>query len=103
MHPLLHQQSSVRPFPHYIFITSCIMCYAWSVLLVTFSFYLSLLVVHNKLEPNFLCVGEKHAPLYPRTHHRIFMLIFPVCVLYLFVATVLLGSYVFMIIYFKSF
>src|SRR4051812_31812449 len=45
---------------------------------------LAFLVVHNKLEPNFLCVGEKHAPLYPRTHHRIFILIFALCVLYLF-------------------
>src|ERR1043165_5627279 len=31
VHPLLHQQSSVRPSPHYICITSCIMCFAWSV------------------------------------------------------------------------
>ena len=37
-HPLLHQQSSVRPSPHYIFITSCIMCYAWSVLQLLFIF-----------------------------------------------------------------
>src|SRR4051812_49724501 len=26
VHPLLHQQSSVRPSSHYIFITSCVMC-----------------------------------------------------------------------------
>ena len=31
VHPLLHQQSSVRPYPRYIFITSYGMCYAWSV------------------------------------------------------------------------
>ena len=30
MHPLLHQQSSVCPSLHYIFITSCVMCYAWA-------------------------------------------------------------------------
>src|SRR3954462_6073854 len=83
VHPLLHQQLSVRPSFHYIFITSCVMCYARSVLIFTFLFYLALLVVHNKLEPNFLCVGERHTPLYPITHHRIFMLIFPMCVLYL--------------------
>src|SRR4051812_15381162 len=35
-HPLLHQQSSVCPSLHYIFITSCVMCYAWSVLLFSF-------------------------------------------------------------------
>src|ERR1041385_1627045 len=33
VHPLLHQQLSVRLSFHYIFITSCVMCYAWSVLL----------------------------------------------------------------------
>src|SRR4051812_25449302 len=80
VHPLLHQQSSVRPSSHYIYITSCVMCYAWSVsflgLLVWFS--LALFVVHNKLEPSLLCVGEKHAPLQTRTHHRISCLSFSV-------------------------
>ena len=38
VHPLLHQQSSVRPSSHYIFITSCAMCYAWSVSLLGFIF-----------------------------------------------------------------
>ena len=37
MHPLLHQQSSVRPSPRYIFINSYVMCYAWSVLHLLFS------------------------------------------------------------------
>src|SRR3954462_785338 len=36
MHPLLHQQLSIRPSYHYIFITSCVMCYAWSVFLFSF-------------------------------------------------------------------
>ena len=40
VHPLLHQQSSVRPSPHYIFINSYDMCYAWSVSLFTFQFAL---------------------------------------------------------------
>src|SRR3954470_2552675 len=102
VHPLLHQELSVRPLFHYIFITLCVMCYAWSVLLFTFFSSLVLLAVLNKLEPSFLCVGEKHAPLYPRTHHRIFMLIFAMCVLYLFVATVMLSSYVFMFIFFQE-
>src|SRR3954471_23199998 len=52
--------------------------------LFPFLFSLALLAVHNKLEPSFPCVGEKHAPLHPRTQHRIFMFIFVVCVLYLF-------------------
>src|SRR3954466_8201104 len=69
VHPLLHQQSSIRPSPHYIFITSCVMCYAWSVLHLLFSFALFSLVlfaVHNKLDPSMPCLGEKHAPLLPR-------------------------------------
>src|ERR1041385_2140017 len=38
-----------------------------------FYFSLDLLAVHRKLEPSFLCVGEKHAPLpKSRTQHRIF-------------------------------
>ena len=46
VHPVLHQQSLVHPSWHYIFITSCVMCYAWSVSLFTFSrlFLLGLLV-----------------------------------------------------------
>src|ERR1041385_2230831 len=44
-------------------------------LALRFCFYLSLalLAVNNKLEPSFLCVGEKHAPLSKfRTQHRSF-------------------------------
>src|ERR1041385_5929757 len=41
--------------------------------LFPFLFSLDLLDVHNKLEPSFLCVGEKHASLpKSRTQHRIF-------------------------------
>ena len=36
VHPVLHQQPSVCPSLHYIFITSCVVCYAWSVSLFTF-------------------------------------------------------------------
>src|SRR4051812_26589718 len=75
VHPLLHQQLSVRLSFHYIFITSCVMCYAWSVSLLGFIFLfsLTLLSVHNKLDPVLLYVGEKQAPLSKfRTHHRIF-------------------------------
>src|SRR3954468_13856984 len=64
MHPLLHQQSSVCLSLHYIFITSCVMCYAWSVLLFTFLGLFCFLCSSNKLDPNLLfCVGEKHASL----------------------------------------
>src|SRR3954469_14005495 len=64
MHPLLHQQSSVCPSFHYIFITSCIMCFSWSVSLFTFLGLFCFLFCSNKLDPSLLfCVGEKHAPL----------------------------------------
>src|ERR1043165_8173300 len=64
MHPVLHQQSSVRPSLHYIFITSCVMCFAWSVSLFTFLGLFYFLCCSNKLDPNLLfCVGDKHAPL----------------------------------------
>src|SRR3954462_392702 len=64
MHPLLHQQSSVRPSLHYIFITSYVMCYAWSVSLFTFVSLFCFIFCSNKSDPNLLFfVGEKHAPL----------------------------------------
>src|ERR1041384_2316878 len=64
MHPLLHQQSSVCLSLHYIFIASCVMCFAWSVSLFTFLGLFFFLCCSNKLDPNLLfCVGEKHAPL----------------------------------------
>src|SRR3954470_19787507 len=64
MHPLLHRQLSVRPSFHYIFITSCVVCYAWSVSLFTFLGLFCFLCCSNKLDPNLLfCVGDIHAPL----------------------------------------
>src|ERR1041385_9574925 len=57
VHPLLHQQSSVRPSSHYIFITSCVMCYAWSGSLFTFLGLFCFIFCSNKLYPNLLfCV-----------------------------------------------
>src|SRR3954465_15409190 len=64
VHPLLHQQLSVRPSFHYIFITSCVVCYAWSVSLFTFLGLFCFVCCSNKLDPNLIfCVGEIHAPL----------------------------------------
>src|ERR1043165_9145414 len=60
MHPILHQQLSVCLSLHYIFITSCVMCFAWSVLLFTFLGLFCFLCCSNTLDPNLLfCVGEK--------------------------------------------
>src|SRR3954469_20932236 len=76
VHPLLHQQSSVRPSPHYIYINSYVMCNAWSVLHLLFIFLcLVLFTVHNRLDPCMPCLGEKHSPLLPRML-IFFMLIF---------------------------
>src|SRR3954467_779156 len=63
VHPLLHQQLSVRPSLHYIFITSCVMCYAWSVSLFTFLSFFAFFAVVTSYTPSFFGVGEKHAPL----------------------------------------
>src|SRR3954470_25053839 len=64
VHPLLHQQSSVCLSLHYIFITLCVMCFAWSVSPFTFLGLFCFLCCSNNLDPNLLfCVGEKHAPL----------------------------------------
>ena len=101
VHPLLHQQSSVRPSPCYIFITSYVMCYAWSVSLFTFQFVLVLLAVHNKLDPSLHCSGEKHAPLHPRTQHRFSCLSF--CVFFIFSQLRSCLALVFMLIILRAF
>src|SRR3954468_22061890 len=59
MHPLLHQQSSVCPSLHYIFITSCVMCFACSVSLFTFLSLFCFICYSNKLEPCILLCGRE--------------------------------------------
>src|SRR3954454_16695651 len=59
VHPLLHQQLSVRPSFHYIFITSCVMCYACSVSLFTFPSFFCFACYSNKLDPSFLLCGRE--------------------------------------------
>src|ERR1044072_7431117 len=59
MHPLLHQQLSVCPVLHYIFITSCVMCYAWSVSLFNFLSFFCFACCSNKLDPCFLLCGRE--------------------------------------------
>ena len=49
-----------------------------------FQFSLALFAVHSKLEPSFLCVGEKHAPLHRRTQHWLACLSFFLCVFFIF-------------------
>src|ERR1043165_9950283 len=60
MHPLLHQQSSVCLSLHYVFITSCVMCYAWSVSLFTFLGLFCFICCSNKLHPNLLFLWERN-------------------------------------------
>src|SRR3954466_2402356 len=59
VHPILHQQLSVRPSFHYIFITSCVMCYAWSVLLFTFLSFFSFVCCSQQFRPSFLLCGRE--------------------------------------------
>src|SRR4051812_41499243 len=63
MHLLLHQRLSVRLSLHYIFITSCVMCYLGASRSLLFLVSLALFGFHNKLDPAFFCVGEKNASL----------------------------------------
>ena len=59
---------------NFVFITLHIMCYAWSVFLLSILFVC--LLVISLLDPSFICVGERHAPL--------FRLNTPLLLLYLF-------------------
>ena len=54
VHLLLHQQSSVRPSPHYIFIASHVMCCSWSVFALSLLLVLFCLLFIPMSEPNML-------------------------------------------------
>src|SRR3954467_2542503 len=82
VHPLLHQQSSVCPSPHYIFITSCVMCFVWSVFAFNFQFCFVLFAGHNRLDPSMPYLGEKHAPLF-LTMVIVFTSIFVECLFFI--------------------
>src|SRR3954464_10034001 len=72
VHPLLHQESSVRPSSHYIFITSCVMCYAWSVSLLgfIFSFLQFCLLVITSYTPSYF-VWERNMLHFQNLEHII--------------------------------
>src|SRR3954465_6183383 len=59
-HPLLHQQLSVRPLFHYIFITSCVVCYAWSFSLFPFQVCFALFAVVTSYNPAYSFVWERY-------------------------------------------
>ena len=90
VHPLLYQQSSVRPSPCYIFITSYVMCYAWSVPLFTFQFFQFFLLCITSRNLAYL-VWEKTRSIPLQNTTQVFLLIF-LCVLHLFVDTLMLSS-----------
>ena len=80
LHPLLHRQSSVCPSPHYIFITSCVMCYSWSVLhLISSLFYFFLLFITSRTLA--YIVWERNTLHFTLEHNIGFMLIIVVCYL----------------------
>ena len=106
MHPLLHQQLSVRLSFHYIFITSCIMCYTWSVSLLGFIFsFIQLCLMFITIQNPAFFVWERNTLHFQNLEHDIglFMLIFAVCVLYLFHSYCHVQLLVFMLIFLKSF
>src|ERR1041385_4497307 len=55
---------SMLYFYHFICYVLCL-----ERLALYFLVYLVLLAVHNKLDPSLHFLGEKHAPLHPRTKH----------------------------------
>src|SRR3954463_15735116 len=86
VNPLLRQQSSVRPSSHYISITSCVMCYAWSVSLLGFIFsflYLCSLFITSYILSFF--VWERNTLHFKNLEHIIgfFMPIFCCCVFFI--------------------
>ena len=83
VHPLLYQQSSVCPFPCYIFITSYVMCYAWSVPLFTFfSFFQFCLLFITSRNLAFL-VWERNT-LHSTLEHNIGFHAYLFCVFFIF-------------------
>ena len=67
---------------HAIFLSLHMLCAMLGASCIYFLVCLVLLAVHNKLDPSLHCLGEKHAPLHPRTQHRFSCLSF--CVFFIF-------------------
>src|ERR1041384_4707796 len=55
---------------HTIFLSLHALCAIIGASSIYFLVYLIFLAIHNKLEPSLHCLGEKHAPLHPRTQYR---------------------------------
>ena len=55
---------------HAIFLSLHMLCAMLGASCISFLVCLVLLVVHNKLDLSLHCLGEKYAPLHPRTQHR---------------------------------
>ena len=75
---------------HTIFLPLHVLCAILGASCIYFLVCLLFLAVHNKLDPSLHCLGEKHAPLPPRTH-IVFMLIFFECSLP-FLAAIMFSS-----------
>src|SRR3954469_13312138 len=54
---------------HTIFLSLHMLCAMLGASCIYFLVHLFFLVVHNKLDPSLHYLGEKHAPLHPRTQH----------------------------------
>src|SRR4051812_42158969 len=55
---------------HAIFLSLHMLCAMLGASCIYFLVYLLLFALHNMLDANLDCVGEKHAPLHSRTQHR---------------------------------
>jgi hypothetical protein len=80
--PLLHRQKSGHLSTHYIFITSCIMCFSWSISCFSFQFSLVLFGAINGWTPTNFFWRSCLAFHLPRTL-RFSLLSFNVCFLFL--------------------
>ena len=85
VHPLLHQQLSVRLSFHYILITSCVMCYAWSVsLLVSFFSFLQLCLLFITSQNPAFFVWERNTLHFNLEHNIGFSCLSLLCVFFVF-------------------
>src|SRR4051812_23805028 len=54
---------------HTIFLSLHVLCAILGASCIYFLVCLVLFAIHKKLDPSLHCLGEKHAPLHPRTQH----------------------------------
>ena len=84
-----------------IFISLHVLCAMLGASCNYFLVCLVLLAVHNKLEPNLHCLGEKHTPLHPITQYRFRSYLW--CVFFIFFVDIIMFSSCFQAYLFKGY